>query len=40
MRGASLMSQSDASGSSYMEDEALLSADQPINDSDLLRTFK
>mmetsp|Transcript_28657 Transcript_28657/g.33846 ORF Transcript_28657/g.33846 Transcript_28657/m.33846 type:complete len:215 (-) Transcript_28657:49-693(-) len=31
---------SDASGSSYMEDEALLSADQPVNDQDLLRTFK
>jgi len=31
---------SDGSGSSYMEDEALLSADQPVNDTDLLRTFK
>jgi len=32
---------SDASGSSYMEDEALLSStDNPVNDSDLLRTFK
>ena len=31
---------SDASGSSYMEDEALLSADAPVNDQDLLRTFK
>jgi hypothetical protein len=31
---------SDGSGSSYMEDEALLSADQPVNDQDLLRTFK
>ena len=31
---------SDASSSTYMEDEALLSADTPVGDQDLLRTFK
>ena len=31
---------SDGSGSSYMEDEALLTSEGPVNDQDLLRTFK
>ena len=31
---------SDASSSTYKEDEALLNADTPVGDQDLLRTFK